>query len=450
MAFSRSTAMPLSAEEQYLLELINRGRLDPAGEAARYGIDLNAGLAAGTISATPKQVLAPNALLENAAIAHSKWMLATDIFSHTGANGSNLGTRASAEGYKWSLLGENIAVWGTSGTINVASAINEHHKGLFRSAGHRSNLMNSTLSEVGLAQETGKFRFSAAGPEYNASMLTELFGSTAGKKFLTGVAFTDLNKDGFYSVGEGRAQVKFAVTGAIAVTEAAGGYAVATTAPGNSLVTGQVGSVAFSATVDFTAGNTKLDIMNATTFLSSASIILGTGLHNVNLLGIGHLNATGNAASNVILGNSGANRLAGASGNDTINGGLGNDLIAGDLGNDRLIGGLGLDTLSGGGGNDYLLGSDGADRMNGGIGADHFAFANGGGSDVVEDFSLQSSDRLLINDDLWVGSLSTAQIVARYASVTSAGVVFNFGDGDMLTLAGVTSTAGLAGAILIW
>ena len=36
--------------EQYLVELINRGRANPAAEASRYGIDLNEGLAAGTPS----------------------------------------------------------------------------------------------------------------------------------------------------------------------------------------------------------------------------------------------------------------------------------------------------------------------------------------------------------------------------------------------------------------
>ena len=46
--------------EQYLLELINRGRADPAAEAARYGIDLNEGLSPGTISSDPKQPLAVN------------------------------------------------------------------------------------------------------------------------------------------------------------------------------------------------------------------------------------------------------------------------------------------------------------------------------------------------------------------------------------------------------
>ena len=60
-----------TAHEQLMLELINRARLDPAGEAARYGIALNEGLASGTISSTPKQVLAGNEQLGAAAVRHS-------------------------------------------------------------------------------------------------------------------------------------------------------------------------------------------------------------------------------------------------------------------------------------------------------------------------------------------------------------------------------------------
>src|SRR5262245_58376639 len=56
------TSLQLHEAGQYMLELINRARTDPAAEAARpdYGIDLNEGLAPGTISADPKQPLAPN------------------------------------------------------------------------------------------------------------------------------------------------------------------------------------------------------------------------------------------------------------------------------------------------------------------------------------------------------------------------------------------------------
>ena len=41
--------MALTAAEQYLLELINRARLDPQAEADRYGVGLNSGLAGGRI-----------------------------------------------------------------------------------------------------------------------------------------------------------------------------------------------------------------------------------------------------------------------------------------------------------------------------------------------------------------------------------------------------------------
>ena len=47
------TATPTN-DEQYMLELINRARANPAAEAATYGIDLNEGLSAGTISSAAK------------------------------------------------------------------------------------------------------------------------------------------------------------------------------------------------------------------------------------------------------------------------------------------------------------------------------------------------------------------------------------------------------------
>lgn len=43
-----------TALEQYVLELVNRARADPAAEAARLGIDLNQGLGAGQITTAAK------------------------------------------------------------------------------------------------------------------------------------------------------------------------------------------------------------------------------------------------------------------------------------------------------------------------------------------------------------------------------------------------------------
>jgi serralysin len=68
----------LSAAEQYLLELINQARLDPLAKAASLGIDLNQGLAPGTLTGTAKQVLAHNVILSQAAEGHSNWMLANE------------------------------------------------------------------------------------------------------------------------------------------------------------------------------------------------------------------------------------------------------------------------------------------------------------------------------------------------------------------------------------
>ena len=85
--------------EQYLVELINRARANPAAEAARFGIDLNEGLPAGTISTAPKPPLAVNPFLTDAARGHSQWMLDHDVFSHTGAGGSTPTQRMQAAGY---------------------------------------------------------------------------------------------------------------------------------------------------------------------------------------------------------------------------------------------------------------------------------------------------------------------------------------------------------------
>src|SRR5437762_2409230 len=57
-----AASYPTNAE-QYLIELVNRARANPTAEAALFGISLNEGLTAGTISATAKQPLAINPYL---------------------------------------------------------------------------------------------------------------------------------------------------------------------------------------------------------------------------------------------------------------------------------------------------------------------------------------------------------------------------------------------------
>ena len=402
--------MALTALEQYLLELTNRARLDPLAEAARFGINLNENLPAGTITATPKQALAPNLLLDNAADGHSLWMLDNDVFQHTGAGGSSAGDRMADAGYAFTgnwTWGENLAWWGTTGTIDMAEAIAIHHEGLFKSAGHRENTMAGAFQEIGIGQVRGVF---TAGLNYDTSMTTLKFAKSGERMFLTGVAYHDTDGDSFYSIGEGRAGVTFTVSSAgmtnrNGTSQTAGGYAVQLPLGGQTTVT--IGHGAFTSTVLFerTPTNLKLDLVGDRTIHVSGDVTLGTGeVRDVVILGAVAASVAGNAASNRLFGNHANNTLTGHNGNDSLWGGSGNDRLYGGSGNDSLWGGAFADTIEGGfgadrlhgdGGNDRLFGNEGHDSIFGGVGNDR---AEGGtGNDLLRGGT--GHDTMFGNDD---------------------------------------------------
>lgn len=175
---------------------------------------------------------------------------------------------------------------------------------------------------------------------------------------------------------------------------------------------------------------------------------------------------TGNSAANVLRGNAGRDEISGLAGkdklfggggndtlngdggNDTLDGGTGNDTLTGAAGNDVLFGGAGNDTLNGGGGSDTLDGGAGRDLLIGGAGADTFVFSRGYGADRIRDFSLAQNDMLLFSADLWSGTPNARQVVNRFAEVAGGDIVFDFGQGDTLTLLGINDTAGLHNHIL--
>jgi Ca2+-binding RTX toxin-like protein len=331
----------LSAYEQYMLELINRARLDPSAEAARYGIGLNDGLSSGQISTASKQPLAANQFLNDAADSHSSWMLSSGTFSHTGANGSSPDTRMKNAGYvfsgSWSW-GENISWRGTTGTLNLKSAIESEQEGLFKSSGHRVNMLNDKFQEVGIGVQTGKFQ------GYNAAMATQDYARSGTGQFLTGVAFKDANGDRFYTPGEGLSGVSIAArlvgasTSTTTSTATAGGYQTKLAA-GTYDVTLSGGGIASPLGLRLAVGaiNVKLDLIALDTVACSASVIMGDNLKGLMLLGTGNLSGTGNALANSIFGNAGANTLDGGAGADWFAGGKGNDVFvckAGQLNGD--------------------------------------------------------------------------------------------------------------------
>ena len=194
-----------SEYEQYMLELINRARANPGQEANRYKIELNQGLASGTITIDPKQPLVFNLSLIDAARNHSQWMLETDTFSHTGVGGSSAGDRMEDAGYVFSgswTWGENISWKGTTGTPDVNQYVTNQHEGLFKSSGHRRNILNSNFREIGIGIKQGGFIYNNV--EYNSVMISQDFAKSGSAVFLTGVAFNDsVIENNFYDVGEG-------------------------------------------------------------------------------------------------------------------------------------------------------------------------------------------------------------------------------------------------------
>ena len=206
------------------------------------------------------------------------------------------------------------------------------------------------------------------------------------------------------------------------------------------------------------------------------SVFLGNG----NDLFADNTQAGPNGADTVLAG-SGNDTIGGGAGNDRFEGQDGNDLIFGRLGNDVLFGGGQNDTIEGGDGNDTVAGSNGADRgflgngndrwfdnaqvqfgndfvvggngddwiqagggndtLAGGAGADTFVLAANINDDVITDYDVGVDD-LDINANLWNGPLDQARLDAL-TSVQNGNLVFDFENGDSLTLNGVSSTAGL-------
>jgi uncharacterized protein YkwD len=86
--------------------------------------------------------LSPDPLLRIAARCHSLDMAENDFFSHTGSDGSEVNDRATATGYDWSMVGENIAVGYPTPADVVAVWMS--------SGGHCTNIMRAGFTELGV------------------------------------------------------------------------------------------------------------------------------------------------------------------------------------------------------------------------------------------------------------------------------------------------------------
>ncbi len=390
--------MTLSASEQYLIELINAGRLDPASEARAQGIGLNDGVTAamgGPLLTTPMQVLAPNLDLEGLADGHTQWMIDTHLFNHAGEGSLGIGGRIAGSDYTGVLTyRENLSAVTTSGR-SLAEIIQAHYDTLYSSPGHRAATFDENQSEIGVGIRDGRVQ------NLTGSVNTNVFGARNTDPFVTGVAYLDSDGDNFYSIGEGLSGIEISDANNVAQTAAAGGYALSVADQMAAITISLDGNDLAALTVDMSDGNVKVDIVEQTAggyeLALSGSAELGTGIDDAILLGAGHLDLTGNAEANILTGNRGNNTISGGDGADRLIGGNGNDrLFGGDIGyqlyggngRDVLYGGTGYDRLYGGNYHDRLYGEAGNDRMYGGGGNDRLYGGNGHdrlyGSDGVD------------------------------------------------------------------
>ena len=410
-----ATAYP-SAQEQLLVEMINRGRSDPAAEAARYGISLNEGVEpADLIVPSAKQPLAINLNLTYAAKEHSFWLVDNDTFSHTGANGSSPHSRMTAAGYGFSgsyASGENIAYRGSTKSIDATAMTAQIHQDLFvdkgyTGRGHRLNLMNGDFREIGTGVYQGVF--TSNGTSFNAVMGTEDFAKTGTNVFLTGVAYTDgVVNDDFYTVGEGVGGYTITAVRAgdnatfTTTTWASGGYSLALP-PGTYTVTGAngntLGGPVTHQSVVIGTENVKRDFRPDMVTAPFATLVNGhlevngtEGREDVTLTQAGGtITVSRNGAvqqfpaasvtsiavflwgdNDTLVVGEGVIGLYcdGGMGNDKLFGGQFNDILTGNGNHDSLYGGAGDDRMNGSGGHDKLFGDTGRDRMHGGAGYD--------------------------------------------------------------------------------
>ena len=255
--------------EQLMLELVNKARANPAAEAARLKIGLNDDLPKDhQITPTPKQPLPFHPALIASSRAHSKWMVDTDIFSHTGIGGSDAGMRMESSGFLFSgtfSWGENIsAVWEPE-ELDLVKMTHDMHDGLFRSKTHRPNICGEDFVEIGIGFNTGDFMGNS-----KSLLGTQNFAASSKflpDPFLLGVVFQDADKDGAYDAGEGIPGVTVTLADGSwdAVTSSSGGYALPYTGSGSLDVIFSGGRLASAVTrtISRAGKNIKVDLVLA-------------------------------------------------------------------------------------------------------------------------------------------------------------------------------------------
>ncbi len=411
-----------SANERYFVSLVNQSRR--AEGLANLAIEKR---------------------LNDSAEGHSRWMLQTDVFSHTGQGGSSSRQRIEAAGFdlagNW-MTAENIAYVSIQGEADLRDEIRQLHQNLMNSPSHYENIM-SDAGYIGIGLEVGYLTMN--GRDYKVLMATQNFADTDGQLRVDTGTFAKVANPGANLAMQSRA----------AWLEGFDGQVITTPGPAQS--TPRNDDYRLTARNDLASAGNGNDWMDG----RAGHDTLNGGQGNDRIIGgDGFDSLHGGLGNDTLQGGNGNDTLAGAEGNDQLRGEVGNDTLWGGLGNDTMLGGIGADLVDGGAGNDWLRGELGNDRLvggdgndtlhggygndvlAGGAGADMFIFQDGHGADTINGYQ-RGIDRLLIDDALL--DADPAAFIRDHMRKTANGVTIDFGAGDRIVVNGQNLTvAGVA------
>lgn len=272
------TAGGPTAEAQYMLELVNQARTNPAAMADRvtsnldadelatlnfYHVDLGAEKAAIANSAT-RPAVGWSDTLAATATGQSQDQANTGVQTHTGADGSSLGQRLDRAGYSNRASdGENAYAYSKSVDHAMDAFLIDWG---VSSKGHRNNLLQPTASPDQFYREVGIGIVDTTRANFGPKVITQDFARQAGSKAeLLGVVYNDPNHTHTFGLNSGQGNVEIDAqnesTGAVKSTTTwdAGGYQIPLD-PGTYKVTAKVnGTVVRTQEVSIGDQNVKVD-----------------------------------------------------------------------------------------------------------------------------------------------------------------------------------------------
>lgn len=273
-------------DEQYMLELINRARANPASEGKfltdsgdsdiEFAVDyfkVDLDRVREDFSSYPvRPPLAFSPFLMRSARAHSEDMAKQKFQDHDSSDGTSFVSRIADTDYPYRGVAENVYSMHVPNPLFAHAGFNidwgPGSGGIQAGVGHRLNMMNfkgTLFKEVGI----GVVERDGSGVKSHGKLaITQDFGlRQSGEALLLGVVYSDKNSNEICDPGEGISGVKVSpsVGNHYAITSTSGGYAIPFDSPSSGVLTFSGGGIGTEQTRSFSIreDNLKVDLVTA-------------------------------------------------------------------------------------------------------------------------------------------------------------------------------------------